>query len=311
MRDRQYAAGPRVAPALACPAMRDRFVFLSRLTRGYIWRRIVYERLSEPLHLNALSLVVALVGSFRLKVAFDLVLRRHIAYSLLKCADQARALGLGRVSVVEFGVAAGTGLLNMCALARRVTAATGVAFDIYGFDTGEGMPPPRSYKDHPELYQAGDYPMDVARLRAVLPPNAKLVIGPIGDTIGEFVGALDFTRPIGFVAIDVDYYHSAKDALQIFCSRPEMYLPRTLIYLDDVEDESHNRFAGELAAIDEFNEENQIRKIDRNTFLRGYRILKNAWWIDHMFTLHVFDHPTRSVLVRERDRAVLPNPYIR
>ena len=30
----------------------------------------------------------------------------------------------------------------------------------YGLDTGEGMPPPRDHRDHPELYGQGWYPMD-------------------------------------------------------------------------------------------------------------------------------------------------------
>ena len=42
------------------------------------------DRLGEPLHLNLLSLVVRLFGSFRAKVAFDLVERRKYAFPLLK-----------------------------------------------------------------------------------------------------------------------------------------------------------------------------------------------------------------------------------
>jgi hypothetical protein len=284
--------------------------FLRKLTKGYIWKRIFYERLTEPIHLNALSLLVALVGSFRLKVAFDLVLRAHTAYSMLKCADLASSMGIRHVSVIEFGVAAGAGLFNMCAIAKRVTAATGVTFEIYGFDTGVGMPPPRNYRDHPELYQAGDFPTDVAALQRLLPANAHLIIGPIGETVPPFLTSFDETGPLGFVVVDVDYYHSTKDALQVFNGSKTAYLPRVLIYLDDLEDESHNRYCGELAAVREFNDDNELRKIDRNVFLRGYRILRNARWIDHMFTLHVFDHPTRETQRQSRGKVVLTNPYV-
>lgn len=285
--------------------------FFKKLTNRYIWKRIFYERLTEPIHLNAISVVVALLGSFRLKVAFDLVLRAHTAYSMLKSAELAKSLGIRRVSVIEFGVAMGAGLLNMCAIGKRVTDATGVAFDIYGFDTGMGMPPPRSYKDHPELYQAGDFPMDVDALQRRLPDNARLIIGPINETVPSFLVSLDAGSPLGFVVIDVDYYYSTKDALQVLGGPATSYLPRVLIYVDDVEDESHNRFCGELAAVHEFNDENETRKMDRNEFLRGYRVFRNARWIDHMFTLHVFDHPTRSTLLQQRDRVVLTNPYVR
>jgi hypothetical protein len=43
--------------------------------------------------------------------------------------------------------------------ASKTTAVTGVKIDVYGFDTGKGLPPPRTYRDHPELYRQGDFPM--------------------------------------------------------------------------------------------------------------------------------------------------------
>src|SRR3954462_5615339 len=49
--------------------------------------------------------------------------------------------------VGELGVGSGTGLLNLCEIAARVTAETGVAFELVGFDTGRGMPRPRDYRD--------------------------------------------------------------------------------------------------------------------------------------------------------------------
>ena len=49
-----------------------------------------YERLSEPLHLNAISAFVALFGSFRRKVEYDLVLRPQNAFGILKAADSAK-----------------------------------------------------------------------------------------------------------------------------------------------------------------------------------------------------------------------------
>ena len=273
---------------------------LKKLSQSYIWKRIFYERLTEPLHLNLISAAVALGGSFRAKVDFDLVLRAQHAYSILKCGDLARRLGIPEVVLIEFGVAAGAGMMNMCSIADRVTKETGVRFRIFGFDTGQGMPPPTSYKDHPDLYQAGDFPMDRDKLRRSLPANAELVLGEIEKTAPDLLSRIDKGSPIGFVSIDVDYYSSTKDALRILNGESEQYLPRTLIYLDDLEDESHNRFCGEHAAILEFNDEQAMRKIDRFEFLRGYRIMRNARWIDHMFTLHVLNHPTRSVLSQSR-----------
>lgn len=43
-----------------------------KLKRAHTWRRIFYERLTEPIHLNAISLFVAAFESYRTKIAFDL-----------------------------------------------------------------------------------------------------------------------------------------------------------------------------------------------------------------------------------------------
>ena len=59
----------------------------SLLARRDIWHRIAVERLTEPLHLNVLSLGVAAMRDFRRKVLFDLVLRQQHAFGLLHAAD--------------------------------------------------------------------------------------------------------------------------------------------------------------------------------------------------------------------------------
>jgi hypothetical protein len=140
--------------------MKTLLLILKKISHRYIWERIFVERLSEPLHLNFISLFVGLFGSLRVKINFDLILRCQHAYALLKSADYAKSLGIKSITVIEFGVAAGAGILNICHVAKRVTAATGVEINIVGFDTGLGMPPPESYRDHPDLYAQGDFPMN-------------------------------------------------------------------------------------------------------------------------------------------------------
>jgi hypothetical protein len=286
------------------------FVFLKKLTEPRIWHRLFTERLSEPLHMNFLSLFVALFGTYRAKVGFDLVLRQQHAYALLNIADLAKELGHRRVSVFEFGVAAGAGLLNIQAIAQRVERITGVGFDICGFDTGAGMPPPLSYKDHPELYQAGDFPMDQSALRQRLGPATQLVIGPIAQSIEDVLGRDFAAAPIGFVSIDVDYYSSTVDALRLLEHRADCLLPRVILYLDDLEYLTHNSWAGELLAANEFTAAHPMRPIERHVFLRGLRLFKNARWIDHIFQCQVLDHPARNDLSVRRERAVITNPYL-
>lgn len=292
---------------------RDSLRFVSqKLRERRIWERVVRERLSEPLHLNAASLFVAGFGSLRSKIYFDLLPRQANAFSLLTAADQARARGLSRVTVIEFGVANGAGLLNLSSLASLVTEETGVEFSIVGFDSGTGMPPPRDYRDHPEFYREGDFPMQSPdELRKNLPANVNLIVGEIAETLPTFVDDLTSVAPVAYVAVDVDYYWSTVSCLELFAGDPELYLPTTILYLDDIQFPGHNRWQGELLAVDEFNERHEMRKITPYNFLRASRLFKRPIWIDLMYTLHVLDHPSRTAASQlGGGPAVLKNPYL-
>lgn len=279
--------------------------FLRRLPQRR--RKVALERLTEPLHLNIFSVLVALFGSFRMKVECDVVMRPQYAFGLLRAADFAKDAGVERITAVEFGVAAGAGLLNLQELARRVTECTGVAIDVEGFDTGYGMPVPLDYRDHPELYIPGDFPMDVAALRAALAPSTHLHLGDVAATVPRFLQTMH--APIGFVAIDVDTYTSTVAALRVFEGDPEHFLPQTIVYVDDIHLPPHNPWAGELLAIEEFNATHRHRKLAPWRFLRHERLFKNAAWIDHVYLLHVLDHPARNNALN-RDRVVIDNPVL-
>lgn len=286
---------------------------LRKLSRPHVWRRLFVERLTEPLHLNIMSVFVALFGSLRARIAFDLVVRQQHAFGLLRAADSARALGRNTVTAVEFGVATGAGLLNLCDVARRITDATGVNFKIVGFDTGSGMPEPVDYRDHPEHYGVGDFPMDRAALTAKLPANARVIYGDVAQTIAGFLSELTAEAPLGFVALDLDYYSSSRDALCLFADPDSSkYLPLVPVYLDDVAFPGHNEWCGELLAVKEFNSDWELRKIGKYNFLRNTRVFKNPAWIDHMYALHVLDHAARQAGTgaATRRRIVLDNPYL-
>ena len=283
---------------------------LKKLTQPHIIKRVFVERLTEPLHLNVIALAVAIGGSTRSKIAFDLITRQHLAYGLLRAADDAKQHGIMKVTAVEFGVATGAGLFNMCEIAKRVTDATGVEFAIAGFDSGTGMPPARDYRDHPEYFTAGDFPSDPEAIRRRLPPNAQLIVGDVTQTVPEFVRTLSPGAPLGFAAIDVDYYWSTKECMPVFMGAPDCYLPVTTLYLDDLEEFGMNKWAGELLAVEEFNQEQALRKIAPMNFLRPSRVFRRAKWIDHMFSLHVFDHPIRSTIRGASKPVVLTNPYL-
>ena len=268
------------------------------------------ERLAEPIHLNVISIFVAVFGTYRAKIAFDLILRQQHAFALLKAADYAKVNGIARIAVIEFGVANGAGLINICKICERLTKITGIEFSIVGFDTGKGMPTPRDFRDHPEYYSRCDFPMqNQDALRELLPKNAKLLIGDVSATVPEFLRTLD--SPIGFVSIDVDYYWSTVEALRVMDGPPENYLPLVPMYIDDVEFDGHSIYAGELLALEEFNQQHSSRKITKFSFLRQKRIFQRPNWIDHTYTLHVFDHPSRNAALSKTGQVVLTNPYLK
>lgn len=276
------------------------------------YKKIFVERLTEPLHLNLISAGIALFGGYRAKVAFDLMVRQQYAFPVLFAADEAKKLGLTRIQVLEFGVATGAGLLNLCACAARTEAATGIAIEVVGFDTGRGMPPAVDYRDLPEYFQEGDYPMDFEALRRSLPERCRLILGDVAETIPAYLETVRAEAPVGFVSVDVDYYSSAVSTLRVLEGRAEQYLPILPVYLDDVGMDGANPWNGELLAAAEFNARQPLRKIAPFNLLRSKRIFKNAQWIDRMFTAHIHDHPARTPATAKRARqAYIPNEYLR
>jgi len=283
-----------------------------KLLLSRIWERLLRERLAEPIHLNLLSIPVALFGGVRSKIYFDLLVRQQNAFGLLEAALLAKESNVKSFVAVEFGVAAGAGLVNMCKLAERISRTLDIGIRVVGFDTGSGMPDPIDFRDHPDLYRPGDFVMDEQALRKILPPRAELVIGALEKTVPEFTKSLSAAEPLGYVALDVDYYSSSKAGLEVFTGPASNYLPHVLLYLDDNQDPRHTPWQGELLAVSEFNERHAMRKIAPYNFLRERRLFKRAVWISQMFAVYVFDHPVLTNLQGRREHAVnLDNPYLK
>ncbi len=258
--------------------------------------------------LSIQRMVARKLGGFRVRERFNVTDRPWYAYGLLSAADQAAKLGYSEMTAVEFGVANGRGLRVMEKLATEVTNLTGVTIHLVGFDTGDGMPIITDYRDHPEKYRNGDFPMlDQKALRRDV-KNVELVIGNIEETVPTYLSRLNRDRPLGFFAMDVDIYSSSKAGLGLFETEPENYLPFVYAYFDDSSSRSHfNRFCGELLSIDEFNDEHKMRKIDidRGAW-NAHREIGPQLWYERMYILHVFDHPKRFPLA-ERRAKVLPS----
>jgi hypothetical protein len=240
-------------------------------------------------------------GDFRTKERNGLIGRANYTYGILRAADNAEYLGLKSVTIAEFGVASGSGLVNMIDVAEMITRETGIAFRIVGFDTGAGLPSINGYKDHPEMWNPGDFRTeDRAMLERKLGGKATMIWGNIDGTVDTFTTSLRPSSPLGFVSVDVDIYSATKSALRCLLGPPECYLPAVSMYFDDVGFFFANRWCGELAAISEFNSGDALRKIDADRSLPGSRPDASATWYRHMFAAHVLDHPARQT-PRRRD----------
>ena len=252
----------------------------------------------------AIEILVKAFGSFRAKEQLGLIHPRpSYAYGLLRAADICRLLGKRRTTVVEFGVAAGSGLFAMVDIADQVTRATGIEFRIVGFDSGQGLPRFEGCKDHPELWVPGDFAMpDRVHMEERLRGKAELVFGDIAETVTPFMKTMTPDAPLGFVSVDVDLYSSTVSCLRILTGRSDLYNPAIAVYLDDFTTYFGNRWCGELAAINEFSDANATRKIDRDYTLPGHRPHKHLHWYNRMFVAHVLDHDLRT-RVRTREES--------
>lgn len=231
--------------------------------------------------------LLSIPTSVRTKAKWELGPRPDLL-GVLNAADQAVREGVNTIAVVEFGVAGGNGLVVLEHWARKVALETGVRIVVYGFDTGTGLPEScGDHRDHPDKWAASDYAMDVEKLKRRLKSDTKLVIGDTRETVPQF--AKEQTIPIGFAAVDVDLYSSTVAVLQLFRGPNRNMLRRTYLYFDDVADPQASflhRFAGELLAIEEFNDTSDDVKIDVWRGLRGGRIFPDSDWIEKMYIAH-------------------------
>jgi hypothetical protein len=232
---------------------------------------------------------------FREMEVHGLIQRPTYAYGILRAADLSRFLGKTRATVCEFGVSTGNGLLNMIELAELIRAETGVEIRVIGLDTGEGLPTIDGYKDHPEIWSVSDFNMtNKEDLLRRVNDRAELIFGDIKDTVGNLVASLDESAPLGFISVDVDIYSGAKSSLKSLLGKPELYAPAVSIYCDDVRFFFANRWCGELRAIEEFNDDNPMRKIDQDRSLPGHRTSHDHGWYESMFVCHILDHEVRT-----------------
>lgn len=239
-------------------------------------------------------------------------MREHYFFGISEAARNAKILGVPAISIIEFGVSGGMGLLSMEQIANHVETQYGVHIQIYGFDLGSGLPTPVDYRDLAYTWQPGFYKMDREQLEKRL-QRSVLIIGDVADTTKSFFD-LHQPPPIGFMSFDLDLYSSTKSAFRVLGTEDtKRFLPRTYCYFDDIigdHDEIHCEYVGELLAINEFNKEHRYRKIAKINGLRIKVQRPFAFWPDQIYVLHLFQHELYNTYIRsesDRQTPLLPS----
>jgi hypothetical protein len=162
--------------------------------------------------------------------------------------------------------------------------------DLFGFDAGTGLPELVDFRDSPNLFRAGTFPMDENALRQRL-TRSELILGNVASTISSFIESAP--SPIAFVSFDLDLYSSTSDALKVFDASPDALLPRVYCYFDDTIGLTHSEFAGALLSISEYNQSHESRKIAQIRSLKHFvsKQFSTEYWTESFYLLHVFDHP--------------------
>jgi hypothetical protein len=262
--------------------------------------------MEQPFRIFTKALLKQLPISVRTRELWSISHRPGYLLGLLNGAGIARYQQIPEISALEFGVAGGQGLLALQSEAEAVEKETGVKIKVYGFDRGSGLPEMiNDYRDHPDYWKPGDFPMDVNRLRAKLQPRTQLILGDVEETTRQFIERIQ-TSPIGFISFDLDLYSSTTHAFTVLTHSHKQMLRQVPLYFDDVvESFVSHRFAGELLAIDEFNERSESVKIDRWRGVKSGRPFPEETYLDKMYIAYDLEAISAAKIEREARRLPL------
>jgi len=291
------------------PTLRSRWLVSGVFARGkrHMMKDLLLQIMNHPRPLSV-ALARKLIVKFSLFSYLDrlrmcAVERPHYGHCIFEAAQLAHRLALRRISAIEFGCGGGNGLLNAemhCAEVARIFPD--VVFELYGFDTGEGLPPPiEDHRDFPHYFKRGLYEMNPNTLRSRL-KFATLVLGDVKDTCRTFFEQYH-PAPIGCVFHDLDFYSSTRDAFALFEGDPAFFLPRVFMYFDDIMGNNTwliSEFAGELLAIDEFNQTHSSKKIAANRCLP--LLYAHQWWAHQIYIYHDFAHPLYNRFIADPEQ---------
>ena len=263
----------------------------------------------RPLRLRIISnfLKYFNVGTTNLRLIYNAEDRPYYSFCLYTSAKLAISLGINKISVIEFGVAGGNGLLILEKIAKNLKKELNIEIDIYGFDSGTGLPLTDNYKDQLYFWKGGDFQMDEKKLQSKL-KLSKLVIGDVSKTASTFFN--DYKpAPLGAILFDLDFYSSTIDSFKIFDNiNSYNSLPRIYSYFDDISSVDllpANQFTGVLCAINEYNQINQKKKISKMEHLSRFMRVPMPW-NELIYVFHNFEHNEYNTYINREYSTSLP-----
>lgn len=243
--------------------------------------------------------------SYRKICSEGLVDRPHYGYIGYHAAALASELGLSSVSLIELGVATGNGLLSLERHSQRIEDEIDVTVEIYGFDSGEGLPKPKDHRDLPYTWGEGDFDMDESQLRSTL-GRSNLRIGDVAETIPKFVNENNHA-PVGAVFVDLDYYSSTLVALEELFNLSDLFvLPRVPMYFDDVALGFLTQYIPQIGArqaIKEFNADRTSEVIGKIQFSSAEQA-NTQIRPERLYSYHRFDHDEYTTHIGPRNKQI-------
>jgi hypothetical protein len=213
--------------------------------------------------------------------------RPHFHSCLYETALEAKELDLKNISILEFGVAGGNGLMSIEKYCNQIEKKINIQFKIFGFDLGDkqGLPMTNAAEDLKYFWSSGDFKMNLEKLKKNL-KKSELILGDINKTLNDFI--LNYIGPpIGAIFFDLDFYTSTKKSFEIFNLPEEYRMPRIRCYFDDIQAPTNN-YNGVIKAINEFNSNNSDKKIAK--FGGNSLDYKYGPWYEEFYEMHDFSH---------------------
>ena len=210
------------------------------------------------------------VGSYPARLSLGAVDRPSYGWCTYHAAVEARTLGYKAMTVVEFGVAGGNGLVSLCKHKKDIQKELDIEILVVGFDSGTGLPASQDSRDLLYFWPSGSFEMDRAALEKRIGGQAELVLGGVATTIESWHPRPD--APVGAIMFDLDFYTSTMAAFGLLLQAN--ILPRVWCYFDDICGYPGNAYTdsiGEREAIKQFNLASERQR-----------------WNDHLSPAYVF-----------------------